>query len=260
MVRKNIKSRIAAATAAFILIAGLLSIANEFMGNPVSAYFATKDIQRYVEEKYPEFNLKVEKVKYNKFAVYSSNIVSPTEPDLHFQVIRRRDKTIYDSYEGDVLLGYNTHRRFSQELTEEIETLLTAKYGEKLGGRCSAQFDTMSFNELFRKGVVKLNQPYSKDFQCSIRMFVNLKIDPATPENIAQHIIEVNSFLEEQGYSVDTLLGVYTDNTKEGYSVSVDKDYIEEENLAKRIQKAIDDRNSVHWEKISVYPHKRYER
>jgi len=237
-------------TAIFIIL--VFGITNGFYGNPISAYFATQANVKYIEEKYPEFKFEVSKANYHaKFPEYVSLAKSTALPDLHFEVRYKNGKTQYDYYESDVLTGYNTEKRFGQERTNEIKPLLTAKYEKNLKERCFVEFDE-EFAILFKEGKVKINQPYYKEFECNTNLFADFSLDTVTPQTIANHITELNTFLIDKGYVIDVFIGKYLDSEKQGFSVSIRKEMINN-SLNDSIEKALSNRDSVHGDKLAIY-------
>lgn len=110
-----------------ILIMSVLgaSIVNSFKGNPLSAAIADVAIKKYVEQKYPTLNLKVEKSKYIfKFHEYMGRAVSDTSKDTHFSVYYRNGEVVHDDYEGDVIEKFNTLRRLEDEYSQLVITIL----------------------------------------------------------------------------------------------------------------------------------------
>ena len=237
-------------TAIFIIL--VLFISNGVYGNPISAYFATQTNVKYIEKKYPEFRLEVSKAKYHaKFSEYVSLATSTSLPDVHFEVRYKNGKTQYDYYESDVLTGYNTEKRFGQERTNEIKSLLIAKYDETHKGRCFVEFDE-EFSVLFKEGKVKINQPYNREFECNTKLFMDFSLETVTPQIIADHIIELNTFLIDKGYVIDEFIGNYLDSEKKGFSISISKKMIDH-SLNDSIEKALSNRDSAPLDKIAIY-------
>ncbi|MDI9475694.1 MAG: hypothetical protein WBI21_08500 [Natronincolaceae bacterium] len=117
--------KIAAGIIAIALISTLLLIANGFLGNPVSKALAERAASKHIEKTYPDLNLQLEKVNYSfKTGGYYALIKSPTSIDIHFNVdISPAGKVLRDSYETDVLSGWNTYQRIDSEyriMTDKI--------------------------------------------------------------------------------------------------------------------------------------------
>ncbi|HZK18779.1 MAG TPA: hypothetical protein VFD15_05635 [Clostridia bacterium] len=121
--KKTIK--IVAGVVAIALIGTLLFLANGLLGNPVSMALAERAALKHIENNYPDLNLKIEKVNYGfKTGGYYALIKSQTSIDTHFNVdISPTGKVLRDSYETDVLSGWNTYQRIDSEyriMTDKI--------------------------------------------------------------------------------------------------------------------------------------------
>lgn len=117
--------KIAAGVVAIALISALLLIANGLLGNPVSKALAERAALKHIEKTYPDLNLQLEKVNYSfKTGGYYALIKSPTSIDTHFSTdISLAGKILRDSYETDVLSGWNTYQRIDSEyriMTDKI--------------------------------------------------------------------------------------------------------------------------------------------
>ncbi len=100
-----------------VIIFGLGSITNAFVGNPVSANLASNGAQKYIGEHYKTLDLNVERASYNfKFDNYVVRVQSKTSPDTYFSVnVDSFGHVISDSYQESVLSGWNTYRRINEE-------------------------------------------------------------------------------------------------------------------------------------------------
>ena len=121
--------RIMAGILAFILIGGILFIANGLVGNPVSKFIASKNAVKYIEETYPNMDLEVPKATYNfKSGGYSAYVKSPTSIDTHFVVeFSPTGQFKYDSYENSVPGKWNTLRRVDDEYRRMVGEVFEAE-------------------------------------------------------------------------------------------------------------------------------------
>ena len=124
--KKTVK--IVAGVLAITLIGFLIFIANGFLGNPISKALAERAGLNHIEKTYPDSNLQVEKVNYNfKTGGYFALIKSPTSIDTHFSVdISLTGRVLRDSYETDVLSGWNTWQRIDSEYRNMTDKIFEA--------------------------------------------------------------------------------------------------------------------------------------
>lgn len=125
--------RFAAALLAFALIALILLIAGSFLGNPISAARARRDIRQYTRQHYAQLSPDIEAVKYNfKFGEYYALVRSPGALDTHFTVSWKNGSIVSDQYAFSVLGGMNTFSRLGEAFTEQLAPLVEDELGEIL--------------------------------------------------------------------------------------------------------------------------------
>lgn len=114
---------------AFILIGGILFLANGLVGNPVSKFIANKSAGKYIEETYANLELEADKATYNfKTGGYSVHVKSPKSIDTHFSIdITPTGKVQWDSYESDVLGKFNTWNRLTMEYRKMVEQIFESE-------------------------------------------------------------------------------------------------------------------------------------
>ncbi len=118
--------KIAALVLAVALIVGVCIFANSLVGNPISKMLATKTAEKYLEENHPGKDYVLEGVTFNfKFICYNAYFKSPSSPDSSFSLMLGMDgKIIQDYYENNVLTGWNTARRLSDEYRAAVGKVL----------------------------------------------------------------------------------------------------------------------------------------
>jgi hypothetical protein len=125
---KNINKltlKILAGVVALVLIGGILFVTNAFVGNPISAMMANKDIEQYVDQNYSHLDLEIEKARYEfKNAGYMAKATSKTSIDTKFAIYYRDGKVQRDDYELYVLGKVNTLLRFSDEYSAIARNIL----------------------------------------------------------------------------------------------------------------------------------------
>lgn len=109
-----------------ILIVGLASLTNAFIGNPVSASLATNSAQNYARENFSDLDLKVERASYNfKFDHYMVRVSSEKSKDTYFAIyLDSFGHVLEDDYKGNVLSGWNTYRRINEEFDAYTESII----------------------------------------------------------------------------------------------------------------------------------------
>lgn len=111
---------------ALALIVGVCIFANSLVGNPVSKMLATQTAEKYLEEKHPGKDYQLDGVTFSfKLICYYAYFSSPSSPDSSFSLMLGMDgKIIQDYYENNVLTGWNTARRLSDEYRAAVGKVL----------------------------------------------------------------------------------------------------------------------------------------
>src|SRR5690606_24922143 len=74
--RKMSKRKIGYIVVLVVLIGFVLFIYNEFNGSPVSKYISTRTLEKYLEETYPDTELRIDRVYHDfKFGGYGFNVI-----------------------------------------------------------------------------------------------------------------------------------------------------------------------------------------
>lgn len=158
--KKGRLKKVIAAVVAFLLIGFILITVNQFVGNPVSKMLANRAAQKYVDEKYSDLNLELEKAFYNfKDGRYSVRAKSNKSIDTHFDInFTPYGKLNYDSYEGEVLNKYNTWTRIDQEYRDLTDTVFKDNFPYKSDidyGQLLDKGEGFSYLELDKKYDIK---------------------------------------------------------------------------------------------------------
>ena len=102
-------------------IAGLW-IWNGINGNPVSKMVAKKKVEEYITDTYSKEDFVIEDVFYNfKTGDYEAQVKSPSSIDTHFTISVHWNKVTLDSYELDVLSGWNTYERIDRAYMDMVD-------------------------------------------------------------------------------------------------------------------------------------------
>ena len=118
--------KIAAFVLALALIVGVCVFANSLVGNPISKLLATKTAEKYLEENHPGKDYQLDGVTFSfKLTCYFAYFSSPGSPDSSFSLMLGMvGKIIHDYYENNVLTGWNTARRLSDEYRAAVGKVL----------------------------------------------------------------------------------------------------------------------------------------
>lgn len=238
MKRSNVILRILAFVVALALIGILLSLANGFLGNPISASIARRAIEKYIAETYPHLDLEMGKVSYNfKDGNYHSRVTSPTSVDTHFNISYEGSGQIRDDYEIYVLGKYNTLARFEREYKELVEPVI-AKIPNL--GPLSAMVRVEKLEYEQSREDIQVDMPFSPDLPIDFVLSVTAEIDSEDVDYLASVIETIDRAVSQAGYHFHSY---YLYSKTETLIISignVTKENIQEGNLAAQIQEAID--------------------
>lgn len=123
--------KITAAVTAVLLIAGILWVYNGFCGNIFSAMYAKSQIEKYIDETYPNNDYEVGDARYSfKFDEYYCKITDPDSEDGSFNATYGRNGNITDDYEEAVKNLGNTIYRLDDGLRKSLEPLIASYFDE----------------------------------------------------------------------------------------------------------------------------------
>lgn len=109
-----------------IIIIGLW-IGNSLFGNPISKKIAQNSVENYISDHYNDRDFVISDIFYNfKSGYYEAEVKSQSSIDTYFTVSVYLNKIAYDSYEDDVLSGWNTYERIEREYNEIVEAVFSA--------------------------------------------------------------------------------------------------------------------------------------
>jgi len=122
-------TRIISGIVAFILIAGILWVANGLIGNPISKFLANRSAKKYIAETYPEMGLEIAKANFNfKDGEYAVFVESPTSIDTHFSLsITQAGRVRWDSYESSVVEKSNTYSRVNMSYRKMVDEIFESE-------------------------------------------------------------------------------------------------------------------------------------
>ncbi len=196
MVNKIIKTIIIS----ILIIPALLVLLfiNNLFGSPITSLVATRGINKYINENYNNYDLKVSNsAVYNfKNGMYSSLVESNIEEDIHFYVHWEREsrEVVSDTFDSDVQSGINTWRRLSREYSKYITALIDEYFDYEV-----SHVDVI-YDAEFEKGIdyftvgQKFNKNLSVPSKITIYLVGNYNLE--TIANIVEglyHLLEINS-------------------------------------------------------------------
>lgn len=244
--KKGIK--IAAGIAAVLLIVVVLSIADAFVGNPITAKMADNAIGKYIKDKYPSLNLELEGAKYDfKNGSYYSIAKSRDNIDIHFSVYYRNGKVQRDDYETNVLGMYNTLQRLSDEYSVVARSLIADKLGYK-SNTTMVSYDKSEFEN--KDKTLELGMKFDKSLPLDSEILIRLELPDYSTYSIAKVLTDAYKVFIDNG-CIFNKYGLYAE--KENMFVMVNNvtpDDIESGELVNLLEKV---RNKDGAGKISFY-------
>lgn len=196
------------------IIGFVLFIANETIGNPISAAIATSKIKSYVAETYSNQDFEMAKVRYSfSFNNYNTEIKSKVSQDTKFSISYKNGR-IFDNYKDRVTDKSNTKRRFNINLSKVIRDIVEKElsyYTSLVGGSLFSKDN--NFNCL------TLDMPFDiNNIPLPIEVNVWSYSEEISYDILANRLFELHKVLQEHGSKVDyytmTLLGVNSEHRK----------------------------------------------
>lgn len=251
--------KIMAGALAFILIAGILFVANGLVGNPISKLMANKNVAKYIKETYPNMDLVVAKATYDfKSGRYGVYVESPKSIDTHFEVqLSSLGKVEYDSYEGDVVSNWNTWTRVGKEYRQMVEDVFESKdfpYESEIDfGDLKLKEADQSFGPIYGLELedLELDKIYdikelAKDSGQIVLYVQDDQLNSARASEILLHIKEIFDGKDVPFYAIDLVLEEPRVDGRTGHEESFSAgDFlysdIYEDGLIGRLEKASDE-------------------
>lgn len=178
-----------------VLILGLASITNAFIGNPISAGLATNSAKTYIGEQYPQLDLVAEKASYNfKFDHYMVRVKSQKSMDTYFTIdLDSFGHVLEDDYQRSVLSGWNTYKRindgFDVYVTSVIKKDLPYEYDMIIG-----QLDDKESSNMKGLERDKVYEPTDMPLKGLVTVYVYSS--DLSWKNVAKVTLELNQVLE----------------------------------------------------------------
>lgn len=187
--------KIIAGAVALLLIAGILSITNSLVGNPISAYMAEKAIKSYVAQNYSFLDVEVGKARYNfKFSEYMAKARSRTSIDTHFTVYYRGGKVRYDDYESNVLGKFNTLQRWEGEYSALAKSIL-AKVDGLEKNSAMVVMEKWEYEKVNDR--IKLDMSFDRKLPVEVKAIIRVDLTDNSIKNIAQLLEKSHAALKD---------------------------------------------------------------
>lgn len=162
------------------------------LGNPVSAHFAEKTAQKYVEQNFPELNLTLGSARYDfKFNNYMVKAQSNESEDTHFDIFVRNGRVMYDSYDS-VLEKRTTISRLEKEYEAYVKQLLSDK----------PEFSKADYVVFWAKDIeippeIQLDMPFDKTLFSSADLIVYHDLPNPSPQTLAKFLKDLCAVMDE---------------------------------------------------------------
>ncbi len=109
------------------IVGGGLWFANGIYGNPISKTIAKSSAEKYIVDTYSGRDFVIDDVFYNfKDGYYHVEVKSPSSIDTHFTVSVFSNKVAFNSYENEVLSGWNTYERIDHDYMQMVEHVFSS--------------------------------------------------------------------------------------------------------------------------------------
>ncbi|HHT51426.1 MAG TPA: hypothetical protein GXZ78_08205 [Eubacteriaceae bacterium] len=188
--KRNIIIRIVSGILALTLIAGLLFVAGAFIGNPISLLIANRAAKDYVQENYAFLDLELEKAKYDfKTSNYWIRAISKTSKDTKFSIYYSNGKIIRDDYKSNVLSGFNTLYRLSQEYSLLAKDILNEELGYK-----NINISVIYGKEKYENtsDIVKLDMDFDRTLPLDPQIIIDIDLEDNSLEKISEILIDIH--------------------------------------------------------------------
>ncbi len=186
--------KIAAGFIAILLIGAILFITNAFVGNPISAMLANKEIERYAKQHYSYLDLEFEKVGYNfKDGTYMVRAKSKRSIDTHFLIAYRQGEVVWDEYESVVNM-FNTLERLSDEYSALVKRIIKKQLGYE------NQSYVMYSGEEYEQpnDVLELDMAFDQTLPLNAEVTLRLNVEERSMEGLANLLTDAHRALAKE--------------------------------------------------------------
>lgn len=190
-----------------LLIGFVLSIYNEFNGNPASKFYATKVLENHLDDTYPNREFRIDRVYYDfKFKAYGFNVIeigttSPKEngpKEYEFNVRGFLKPTVIIDGIYIENLDQDLMKKLADEAGEEIQTLLSKTVKSVRAVEVMVEFQKGQFSP-------DTNWNKKLKFEKPLGMHIVLDATKSTKETVLQDVKKIQSILNKQGYDYESV-------------------------------------------------------
>lgn len=211
---KNMRNKILkilAALTAVILICLIAIFSNSLMGNPISKALARKTAINYIAENYPDPKFYLDRLSYNfKDGNYNAYIKYRGSTDIYFTVfIGMYGNIKRDSYEDDVVSGFNTLYRLDDEyrrLTDSVFKSSDFNFKSDISfGELSSGFDEQMRSNLIPDKIYDIMQLGAE----SGKLVIYVQDETVNTQRAAEIILKIKSLMDTADvpfHSIDFVL------------------------------------------------------
>lgn len=265
--------KIAALLAALALIAFVCLFANSLVGNPISKALAENGAEKYLAETYGDKDFVIEGVSFSfKTGGYYAYITSPSSMDSSFSLaINMLGRVQYDSYESDVLSGWNTANRVGRDYRDTVEEVLSSKafpynadiaFGDlefipaECTGEPSAPAYALVMEELTLDAFYNINELGAK----AGKLTIYLEDETVSVPRLSEMLLDIRRIFDDAGvsfYIIDCVLehpraedGTRSDDRVEVMNFLYESIY--EEGMAERVRQSNDAADAYYAEQDAI--------
>lgn len=208
-----------------LLFSAGYSIHSEFHGDPISKFFATREINNYISSNYPEEQLVIDRINFEfKDKLYVADIYSQSDGDISFQVgIKKGGKRIFfDQYIEKYAKDYELSEKFAKHLRISITDTLIEKI---------PQLSEVVVIIYIKKDKYPATTEYSSHIDEPYSVILNFEGEQIFKHQFVELCYNAKQTLKEKGYIVDSYIFDYREhNSKDkiglGFSLELSKEQL----------------------------------
>ena len=236
-----------------VLVTAIAYVGDIFLGNPISYGIVKWHSRQYIQETYPNLDLRVENIYHDWYngGGYDVRIVSDASRDTKFELAYNRlGQLVWDGYEMAVASGRNTWSRLYEEYTALVCDVATAVFEESSCYAGLSVIDEYSLKatplpEGIHMAELELDQAYDVAALGGRYGYISLNLimepEELTIANVAQRLISFHDELIKRniGYVMIDLFAIAKDTKDPDRSIGIHgitADDLNAENAAQRLE------------------------
>lgn len=207
--------KIAALIVALLLIALFLALVNPIEGEPITKLFVTRAAEQYMADSYSGTDFYIDRIAYSfKTGTYHAEIKSPTSIDTEFALsFEMTGQLRWDSYDDNVLSGWNTAQRLDAAYRALTDTVLESEafpYSSHLAyGRleiCPEELmNNPEITDIPSYTLIQDDLVIDKEYDIASlgaqagHLILYIESDTVTPERAAEIMLDIKARFDEAG-------------------------------------------------------------